>query len=159
MDKDTLKKFYSQHKKDIHTAYSTKYADRTDEQQNLIRAFSDMYKEVFDCRPVYKKDLQVLENKPPMRYIDALNLLKSAISCHIIQLSKDGNPVVYRDTAATLPDGRETHWYEEDMETLVHELMWDTNAQDLLKNMMAEITDKKTIETAGKSKKEYEHEI
>ena len=157
MDKDTLKKFYNLHKKDIHTAYSTKYAERTNEQQNLIRAFSDMYKEVFDCRPVYKKDLQILEDKPPMKYIDALNLLKSAINCHIIQLSKNGNPIVYRDTATTLPDGRETNWYEEDMETLVHELMWDINAQDLLKKMIPEEKNPKTIQ---KNKKEHEgHEI
>lgn len=157
MDKDTLKKFYNLHKKDIHTTYSTKYAERTNEQQNLIRAFSDMYKEVFDCRPVYKKDLQILEDKPPMRYIDALNLLKSAINCHIIQLSKNGNPVVYRSTTASLPDGRETNWYEEDMETLVHELMWDTNAQDLLKKMIPEEKNPKTIQ---KNKKEHEgHEI
>ena len=114
-------------------------------------------KGVFDCRPVYKKDLQILEDKPPMRYIDALNLLKSAINCHIIQLSKNGNPVVYRSTTASLPDGRETNWYEEDMETLVHELMWDTNAQDLLKKMIPEEKNPKAIQ---KNKKEHEgHEI
>lgn len=103
------------------------------------------------------KDLQILEDKPPMRYIDALNLLKSAINCHIIQLSKNGNPVIYRSTTASLPDGRETNWYEEDMETLVHELMWDTNAQDLLKKMISEEKNPKAIQ---KNKKEHEgHEI
>lgn len=92
-----------------------------------------------------------------MRYIDALNLLKSAINCHIIQLSKNENPVIYRSTTASLPDGRETNWYEEDMETLVHELMWDTNAQDLLKKMISEEKNPKAIQ---KNKKEHEgHEI
>ena len=43
------------------------------------------------------------------------------------------------------------------METLVHELMWDTNAQDLLKRMISEEKNPKAIQ---KNKKEHEgHEI
>lgn len=60
-----VRKFYKEHKKEIITAYRTKYADRTNDQQDLIRNFSDMYMEHFGHRPAYKKDLEILEKKKP----------------------------------------------------------------------------------------------